>query len=239
MGSDITTGWYDAGTVFSSPARFTTTQWLATGGVVAGTAILFTADQSIRNLAQRNQSSVGSSFANIGTDYGNTVTGGVIGAAIYLGGLAANSESVRVTGRMTLESLIFAGGITLVLKSIIGRSRPYTGEGPDKVNGFQFNTDNTSLPSGHTTVAFAVSSALAARIQNTYATIGLYGLATLTMGARVYQDQHWFSDTFLGAAIGTAIGNAVAGLHGGGDANTSQSFRITPSLNGLGFAYNF
>jgi membrane-associated phospholipid phosphatase len=239
VASDLSTSWQDAGGVFYAPLRFTGTQWLATGGIVLGTVALVSVDQSMRDLAQRNQSSAGNTFADIGREYGQTEIGGAIGAAIYLGGLAFKSEDTRVTGRMVLESLLFSGATTLVLKSIIGRSRPYTNKGSHNFMGFQFNTDNTSLPSGHSTVAFAVSSTLAARIHNTWATIGLYSLATLTMGARMYEDAHWLSDTFLGAAIGTAIGNAVANLHPNSDGNTSQSLIITPGLGGVNITYTF
>jgi membrane-associated phospholipid phosphatase len=156
--------------------------------------------------------------------------------------LAFNNSSVRVTGRMTFEALLFSGATTLVLKSVIGRSRPYTNEGTHKFNWFQFvNNDNQSLPSGHTTVAFAVSSVLAARIQNVFATIGLYGLAALTAGARIYEDQHWLSDTFLGAAIGGFIGNAVAHLHDGdtsGGTFWNLTPTISPNLNGMTLTYH-
>jgi membrane-associated phospholipid phosphatase len=239
IGSDLSTSWQDAGGVFYAPLHFTGTQWLATGGVVVGTVALMSLDQTGRDIAQRNQSSTGTTIANIGREYGQAEIGGAIGAAIYLGGLAFKCDNTRVTGRMVLESLLFSGATTLVLKSIIGRSRPYTNKGSHNFLGFQFNPDNTSLPSGHTTVAFAVSSTLAARIHNTWATIGLYSLATLTAGARIYEDAHWLSDTFLGAAIGTSVGMAVTHLGESGNRSTSQSLYITPGLGGVNITYIF
>ena len=54
---------------------------------------------------------------------------------------------------------------------------------------------------------------LAERIDNIYASIGLYGLAGLTAYQRIYSDNHWISDIFLGAAAGIAIGKYFANLH--------------------------
>ena len=79
---------------------------------------------------------------------------------------------------MVIESVFYAGVITSILKSLIGRSRPYTNDGSHFYKPIQFNTSHTALPSGHSTVAFAISTVLSKRIHNTYASIGLYSLAT-------------------------------------------------------------
>jgi membrane-associated phospholipid phosphatase len=134
---------------------------------------------------------------------------------------------------MLFESVVLAGLANMTLKSVIGRSRPQTEEGPFRFRGFQTALERTSLPSGHSTVAFAVSSVLARRIDNPYATVGLYGMAALTAVSRIYHDNHWLSDTFLGAAIGTSVGLAVAG----GGEETSVS--IEPSGSGLRLSYRF
>jgi membrane-associated phospholipid phosphatase len=116
------------------------------------------------------------------------------------------------------------------MKGIIGRSRPFLGDGPRRFTPFQFHEEATSLPSGHTTAAFAISSVLSERIKNPYATVGLYSLATLTAVARVYEDEHWFSDTVFAAAIGTVLGEAVVNLH---EDNDSSSLHLFPTQNGV------
>ncbi|MGD0267199.1 MAG: phosphatase PAP2 family protein, partial [Candidatus Methylomirabilota bacterium] len=40
-----------------------------------------------------------------------------------------------------------------------------------------------------------------------------YGLAGVAGLTRIYDDKHWASDVFLGAALGTLIGKAVAKLN--------------------------
>jgi membrane-associated phospholipid phosphatase len=168
-----------------------------------------------------------------GREYGREIYGLSLAGGLYAGGLVFGHEPTRTTGRMLFESVVLAGLANMTLKSVIGRSRPQTEEGPFRFRGFQTALERTSLPSGHSTVAFAVSSVLARRIDNPYATVGLYGMAALTAVSRIYHDNHWLSDTFLGAAIGTSVGLAVAG----GGEETSVS--IEPSGSGLRLSYRF
>ena len=44
-----------------------------------------------------------------------------------------------------------------------------------------------------------------------WATVGLYTLATATGLSRVYDNQHWVSDVFLGAAVGIASAKLATG----------------------------
>lgn len=221
---------HDAGEILGAPLHFSEPQWLVAGSILVGTAVLFTVDESGRSLAKRSHSRLGDDVFGFGREYGREVYGLSASIGLYAGGLIFKDESVRETGVMLFESIAIAGAITSVLKSAIGRSRPYAEEGTTKFRGFQFKTETTSLPSGHTTVAFAVSSVLAGRIKNTFASIGLYSVATLTAVARVYHDAHWVSDNFLAAAIGTCVGLALVDLHD--TENRAVSILLMPS--GLG-----
>ena len=235
--NDIVDVWHHAGSFFFAPLHFDEKDWIITGSIVGGTVLLFTSDHAIRDIALRNQSSQADNVFNIGQQYGSPFYGLALGAGLYVGGLALKQSDIRTTGVMLYESLGFAGLTTTILKTLIGRSRPYVGEGEYRFHCLQFNTEHTSLPSGHATVAFSVSSVLAERIHNVYATIGLYSLASLTVGARVYNDEHWFSDTFLGAAIGTVSGLAVAGFHE--QKNDGISISIVPSIDRIGICLAF
>jgi membrane-associated phospholipid phosphatase len=179
-------------------------------------------------------------IASFGNNYGSPQYGLALTGVLYAGGLIDHNPSLRDDGVMLLESLGFAGAVTTVGKTIIGRARPYTEEGIASFTPLSFNTEHTSLPSGHTTVAFSVSTILAEEIGNTYASIALYGIAGITVYARVYTDEHWVSDTFLGAAIGTTSGILVYHLHHhDGDGSSEASLHITPSLNGVDVALIF
>ena len=239
IGDDINTSISDAGMVFTAPARFDTEHWIDFSSVLLGTAMVMTQDSSGRRWVKETKQSATpanphtelDNLTTLGNFYGNAAVGVAIAAGVYAGGLAAGSDNVRVTGRMVFESLLFAGATTTVLKVLIGRGRPYTDQGPYAFHGLQFGADNNSLPSGHTTVAFAVSSVLAARINKPIASVLLYGLAAVTAGARIYSDNHWMSDTFVAAAIGTSIGYGVAHLHD--DDGAQHTWRVVPTLSGI------
>lgn len=236
--SDFSKAADDGMRLVKAPFHFTTGQWVATGAILGGTALAFAFDEDMKQLVARNHTELLDKLTPVGKNYGEVYTAAAISGVVYLGGLVSGSGEVRETGRMLFESLAFAGIITSVLKSALGRSRPYMDEGAFKYRGFQFKTETTSLPSGHATVAFSVSSVLASRINNVYASIGLYGLAGFTAFQRIYDNKHWLSDTFLGAAIGTVIGQAIV-HYGTGDNNNGGPLSLQPSLNGFSIQIAF
>jgi hypothetical protein len=234
--SDGSTIFSDAKNIIISPVHWDGKEWVTAGAIVGGTLLLMTTDQSTRDLAQRNQSDFGDHFFHLAGEYGVATYGFSAAGGLYIGGLAFNSSEVRETGLDLIEALSFAGAATTIGKTIFGRSRPFLEDGPHKFQPFQTKNEYLSLPSGDATVAFAVSSTLSERFNNTYATIGLYGLATMTAFSRVYHDQHWLSDTFAGAAIGTFMGVTVAHMH---DHKDQQSLHIYPTPNGLQAVFIF
>ena len=76
------------------------------------------------------------------------------------------ADDIRITGRLLFESISISGVSVIAVRFIAGRSRPFSEDGPWKFNGFR--TDNTfqSFPSGLVTVAFALSTVFAERIDN-------------------------------------------------------------------------
>jgi membrane-associated phospholipid phosphatase len=235
--SDAGSYFTDAGTVFTAPLHFNESQWLTTGAVLGGTALLFTADNTVRAIAQRNQGTFGNNFFNIGRHYGNPDYGLALSGGMYIWGLAGSDRQLKQSGIALFESISFASAITLTIKSLAGRSRPFTGEGNIRFHGFELNDDYLSLPSGDVTVAFSVSSALSEELHNTYASIGLYSLGVMIMAERIYYDQHWVSDTFLGAAIGTSIGLTVTHLHD--NDSGAQNISLVPAPSGIGVVWVF
>jgi membrane-associated phospholipid phosphatase len=211
---------------------------ILTGAAVLGvTGALFSLDKPIQSMAMRDRSTFNNNLFNITEFYGTASAGLVLSGSVYCSGLLSGDSYIRTTGRMMFESLLWAGVVTTTLKTLVGRSRPYKNEGNLKFRGFQFNDDYLSLPSGHTTVAFAVSSVLAERIHNSVASVGLYSLAGLTGLARVYHNQHWFSDVFLGAAIGTISGIEIVNF--GTKEFLHSAARIELMPNKIEFAYSF
>jgi len=214
MFSQDATGFYrDFRGVFSSPAHFDDSDWMRVAAI-AGAATLSTLffDEPVRDFALNHHTPFLDTVMPVGDYYGRFRTGYGVGSLIYLGGILAGADDVRLTGRAVLEAHTFAMMITGVLKATTGRSRPFKQEGNTRFSLFATENPNWSFPSGHATSAFAVSSALSTRIKRPWATVGLYALSTLTAMQRVYDDKHWLSDTIVGAAIGTAVGLAVGNM---------------------------
>ncbi|WP_337871985.1 phosphatase PAP2 family protein [Ignavibacterium sp.] len=230
---DITSVFNTGVRLLSAPSDFNKNDWITFGSVTALTSTAFLIDRENREFWQRNRTKTLDDVSEVGRIYGEISYAAILSGSLYLGGKVFKDKDVSVTGRMLLEGLLYAGLTTTVLKFATGRSRPYMNEGELQFNFFQTTNDYLSFPSGHSTVAFTLSSILSDRINNTYASIGLYSLAVLTLWQRMYSDNHWLSDVILGASIGYFIGKAVVKFDDDSksnenpDAATFYSQRIT------------
>jgi membrane-associated phospholipid phosphatase len=157
---DLNAAWSDGLRYFSAPARFTGRDWAITAATLGASAALLPADEPLNAMMLRNRSAAADALAAVGREYGG-VYGMALGGVVYGAGFVAGSGDVRVTGRLMLQALLYAGLTTTVLKSAFGRSRPYREEGAFQFHPPQFDDSRLSLPSGHATVAFALSSVLA------------------------------------------------------------------------------
>ncbi len=244
VGSDIGSFYNNGIKVFTAPIYFQSKDWIVTGSVVSATAISFLIDKKERTFWAANQNKTLNNISSVGHVYGGIQNAVIFGAALYAGGLIFDEPVIRKTGRNLGEALFYAGVTTLTLKTIFGRSRPFTNDGPYHFKFFQTDFAHTSFPSGDITVAFTVSSVLARTLDNTYATVILYSLAGTTFIQRMYVDDHWLSDSILGAAIGYFIGNTVVNLDKTeSNSDAGNKISIVPDFynKGLGveFLYSF
>lgn len=231
--------------ILISPYHFQKDDWLLTGLIVGLTAFSFTMDKTIRTETQKLHSAGMNKITNIGEHWGNPKYGNLLGGVLYAGGHLLGDKKIRKTGLMLAETLLLNSIIIKILKTTIGRSRPTQEQGNLDILGFQTNNTGHSLPSGHTSTAFAVSTVLSKQIDNIYASIALYSLAGLTAFQRTYSQNHWFSDTVLGAAIGILIGLKVVSFHSENEEpqNDGLHLSVEPVYNeigtGLGFSLHF
>jgi membrane-associated phospholipid phosphatase len=226
--------------VAAKPFRFNSSDWGTVAAVAGGTALLFTADKAVRSIAIRNQSGFANSVFGIDKFYGSGYTA-LFTAGIYGYGLFAGDAGIRNLGLKASEAFIISGAITTVLKVVIGRRRPYGGESnlffsPPKL----FDNDYQSLPSGHTTVAFAVSTVMAGYSDNLLWKTFWFGSAGLVALSRIYHNQHWVSDVFLGGAIGYFVGDFISG-YAKGKSKLLDNLKIYPEISfkqtGFGISY--
>lgn len=198
---------------FTAPLHFKSVDISRTVFVGAGTVLLFGFDHLNKNF-QRFDDKTFSSLMKIDNYYGTVWMLGLVGGLLYGGGLLLEKDEIRETGLMVFEAGLFSGVVTSVLKVSFGRERPYVSENKFKFHPFSFGGNKFySLPSGHATLSFAISTVLAERFENTFLRVLIYTPAVLTALARVYNNQHWFSDVFLGSAIGYFSGVYIVNAH--------------------------
>lgn len=209
LGADVTAMGCDASNYVLAPLSWSGREWLYTAGIVGGSVLVMAADEDIAAWMRKQATPVHDDVSAGAKLYGEKNYAALFSLSMYGIGLAVGSDDLRITGRLVGESLLLAGLTTQVVKMVAGRSRPWRGDGAWFFAPFQTDNARMSMSSGHTAVAFAVSSVLAERIGNTWASVGLYSLASATALSRVYDGEHWLSDVLMGAAIGTSAGIAV------------------------------
>lgn len=175
---------------------------LAIGGIAA-TSLL---DESTRDrvqgrLSDRDRRDVRS--------YGRALSPATWSAAavgLYAAGWLGAGEGCRALGRESMESFLWAGTATSLLKGVSGRDRPYENEG---AFDFRLFRGDTSWPSGHTASAFSVATVLARRAHQRRWKVLAYALAASVAIERVLEDVHWTSDVASGALIGYGVGWSI------------------------------
>ena len=155
---------------------------------------------------------------------GNTLPYLVIGASAmaYFGGEPDSKLSATAYSSLASGGIGFAS--TYMLKYIIGRNRPLAGTGSSTFNFLNKNNGNASMPSGHTTIMWAVLTPYA----KAYDAPWLYGVAAVTNVARIGGRNHWFSDTVAGAMFGYALGDFIYQSHQNEDKHGMQ-WRVSPN----------
>jgi hypothetical protein len=236
--SDLKAAVVDGGLLFTAPLRFGRNDWLLAGGLVSGTGLTMLVDEDLRELFSRGHDSIRDRISIVGNTMGTLLPGGILVGTLYIGGLVFDEPSVRLAGRHAGQALLYAGTINGILKALIGRHRPFLNDGAFTFRGPTLEDRYQALPSGHTTIAFALASSLAADIDNPWATVGLYGLATVTALSRIYDDRHWGSDVLLAAGLSAACGYGVVHLHDLAD-DAQGSFYLLPGPGSLTVGWRF
>jgi membrane-associated phospholipid phosphatase len=197
------------------PGNWRGNDWLKLGAIVAGTALVMQVDQPIRDAVLRGKERYYRSVPiEAGRIWGEWYTPPVIAGAFGLHGWLAHNTSSKKIGFELVQASVYSEAITQGLKIVFGRARPYENKGafyfhPLNISDFGFH----SLPGGHNTNGWAMSTVLSRNAHSDALKILAYVPAVLTFVSRVYQDQHWTSDDFLGATIGYLVGSWVVNLH--------------------------
>lgn len=191
----------------TAPLRWRSREWALAGVSLAAVAIASPLDEDGRRL-----------MADIRSDRNTRIElliepFGAVGSLYLLGGMLAtgvalDDETLRYTAVEGMAAGLVAGGIiTPALQRAIGRAKPREGL---PANTFDPFGGDRSLPSGHTTQAFAVASVIATEYDHPAVGVAAYGLAAAVGASRMYRRSHYLSDVVGAAIIGTVTGQAVA-----------------------------
>jgi len=199
----------------AAPTRWHKADWLRVGVVALGIAAIMPFDQKIANSTQGNQRDYYSVAVVGGRVYGEWYTIGSL-TAIFAGvGILTHSNPTKKIAIELFQAGVYSELVTEILKIGIGRYRPYEDAGDFKFHPFNLNNNTESMPSGHSTCAFALSTVMSRHAHSTFLKILAYVPACFTLFARIYEDEHWASDVFFGSAVGLSTGSWVVTLHEG------------------------
>jgi len=127
----------------------------------------------------------------------------IAAAVLARPGLGRLGNLVLLSLAVRLQFVFFAVGIpgliVTIAKRIVGRGRP-SEWGPFHYVPFSWRADYASLPSGHSTTAFAAALAIGALCPK--ARVPLWTCAILIATSRVVLNAHYPSDVIAGACVG-------------------------------------
>ncbi len=177
------------------------TDWVKTGaigaGLVLGSSLL---DKGAYNFALKHALSP---WLQHFDSIGNALPW-VESAGAALTALGSSDPELSRTGYAASEAVVTSYGLVLGLKTVVGRARPYTGQGN---HSFHFLAGSATkgtdgFPSGHAIAAWSVLTPFAEEYHMPW----LYGLGVITDLSRVGSRMHWVSDTVAGSFLGYGIG---------------------------------
>jgi hypothetical protein len=211
---DIKQFWNESGTIVTQPLNWKTNEWLLLAGITGLTYGTMFLDKEIKYRLDDNQKYANSFPIQFGKFWGEPIPTLTFGLGLYGYGFLADDATSKKIGYEIGQSAFWSGVITQIFKYGFGRERPRHSDDPFSFHPFSFRNDNfLALNSGHTALAFSLSTVLAANTDKTYLKIAAFVPAFLTAFSRVYHNHHWTSDVLLGGVIGYSVGRFVTNLH--------------------------
>ncbi|MGL4981811.1 MAG: phosphatase PAP2 family protein [Treponemataceae bacterium] len=149
---------------------------------------------------------------------------------------------------MYIETLLLSHATKEFIKFGVDRYRPYTYfTYPEGVKLPSEKEDRKSLPSGHTTFAFAGASFTSyvfamyfpKSFWNIPVSVGAFSLAAMTATYRILSGHHFLTDVFAGALIGTLYGIGVPLLHTFNKKMEKNNMNVAFVPNGLHVRYSY
>lgn len=223
--------WHETGSFASTPFNWQTQDWLNVGLVGVGTLFALQADVTVR----KDVLATNGKYFNAlepGRMYGEIYSPPIFFGAFAAYSLIANDMKARKIAYEIGQASLYGAAVVFAAKVIVGRSRPNVSDSAQSFSPFKlfsFGDDYHSFPSGHTTVAFILSTVLSRNIEPMWGKILAYAPAIYTAAARVGQNYHWTSDVFAGAFVGYFIAKWAVDLHERGETKAADQGALQQS----------
>ncbi len=196
------------------PIKWNASDYGKLGLVALSTYLVMYLDEEARDEIIKDRSYYYSLPIEGGRIWGEPYTTLLISGALAVSGLANDNFTNKKIAFEIVQSAIYTVSITQLLKMSIGRERPYMNSGAYNFSPFQkIDNDYWSLPSGHTSLAFSLSTILSENSKSDLLKAVWFIPAVMTAFSRVYQDEHWTSDVLLGGAVGYFIAKWISDQH--------------------------
>lgn len=209
--------------IVKQPSKWDKNDWLTIAGIIGLTYGTMFIDESVRENVLNNDNYRNSIPVEFGRIWGEPLLTLAVGGSFFIHGIAADNTANKKLGFEIGESALITSAITMIFKYGFGRERPRENSDPFSFYPFSFREDNfLSINSGHTALAFSLSTVLAKNTSNDYLKAALFLPAFMTAFSRVYQNHHWTSDVLLGGIIGYSVAEFVTRLHNSKSSNNSD-----------------
>ncbi|WP_207532074.1 phosphatase PAP2 family protein [Desertivirga arenae] len=216
--------WSDLKQQYTAPFRMTGQDWKRAGTFSLLAGALAFADKPVQKQAIKFKRS-SNTASNISSFITNT--GGIYESVALLGfgtyGFLFKNQKMQTTTFLASQAYLTSAAVSYTAKYLSGRQRPSvyssdqvtadpTFRGPFADLGKDKNgkKQNSSFPSGHTTVAFAAATVYAMEYRDKpWVPILSYSAASLIGLSRLTENRHWATDVLVGAALGHLSGRQV------------------------------
>jgi len=186
----------------------TVIRWWHGAAFLGGLSALMLLDRPTQRYVQGHRSPSANEFSGVIRRFGQIEVYGSVTAGILAVGLVSGNDELSRAGGRVAATLALAGSTSSLSKLVSGRPRPNESLDAD---GYVPFSGQDAMPSGHTTMAFALATTLSDEIDRTWASVGLYTLATGVGWSRINDDRHWLTDVAAGAVLGITSAKLVNG----------------------------
>ena len=207
--SDLKASGETVSAYFLAPVFWDSSDWWLVGGAAGMSGAAMSFDRSVRTEVQASRGDGNYWLMRFGRRAGDKTSAVGLASGFYVVGLIGGNHKIRTTGRLLFEGYFTAGATTTFLKTVTGRHRPYTNDGPFVFTPLGWENYLRAFPSGHSTIGWVTAGVLAKQTESTFVDVLLYSSATIISASRIYHDKHWLSDVIFGGFVGYTAADFV------------------------------